>query len=521
MEKNLDYIPRLLYMLIRQSFPQPKLYDEEEKPIAGKEDIPKARTFSIEYKEAGAVLGVITINLSNSDGIKVSYPKALKDRTSNNNKILQFLKTLKNFAISNVLRFGVDILGDTKSHKTMNTFMNESKLYGTSKTSYQDLNGARIVIQHTAPVAENRTQHIHAIYIENNNGERFKYPKKYLNGARALAEHIRNGGTPYDQIGEHIIELAEELVQLRKFNSFVTRRAQLAENIGTTTQKVAERINEVRKQILSLQRPGYYKQFAESFTTKQKTTVPDYIIDEWTNKLTIKQFNEELKSAFPYIYNIIDENDIPVKNLSVDDFFEFAQKPVSSGIFSNNIQTKMAAVNELNELLAEPIQAGPDGINAIHSLKDIINDEEFLDSLESMGDLDVRSVIVDYILEKEPSLANVIQFNKDAVETEPEPVENEPPEPEPELDDDQEEPELDDDQEEPELDDDQEESELDDSQLAEWGRSRKRSSVSSLIRKKLNTNRRLKKSRRASMMECQEFDHIKMLVDRMNGKTGE
>ena len=69
--------------------------------------------------------------------------------------------------------------------------VSESNLYGTTKTSFQSVGEARLVIKHSAPVnptvAGGRTHRIESLFIENKAGERFKYPFKHLNGARAMA----------------------------------------------------------------------------------------------------------------------------------------------------------------------------------------------------------------------------------------------------------------------------------------------------------------------------------------------
>ena len=36
-------------------------------------------------------------------------------------------------------------------------------------------------------------------------------PMKHINGARAMARHVAEGGNPYDDFGKHIIVLSEEL----------------------------------------------------------------------------------------------------------------------------------------------------------------------------------------------------------------------------------------------------------------------------------------------------------------------
>ena len=61
----------------------------------------------------------------------------------------------------------------------------ESKMYGTTRTSYQNIGNARIAIRHSQPVnqelAAGRTQNVNALYIESKEGERFKYPYKHNN----------------------------------------------------------------------------------------------------------------------------------------------------------------------------------------------------------------------------------------------------------------------------------------------------------------------------------------------------
>ena len=99
--------------------------------------------------------------------------------------------------------------------------MTESTLYGTSRSSYQDIGTARVALKHSKAVntelASGRTQHVESIYIESSEGERFKYPFKHLNGARAMARHVAEGGKVYDDFGKHITGLSEELYKLIKY----------------------------------------------------------------------------------------------------------------------------------------------------------------------------------------------------------------------------------------------------------------------------------------------------------------
>jgi hypothetical protein len=354
--------------------------------------------------------------------------------------------------------------------------MMESKLFGTARVSYQDLGEARLIIKHNQPVntdlAAGRTMHIECIYIENAAGERFKYPTKSINGARALAEHIKHGGIPYDGIGKHIIGLSEELASLRKFKNYVGRQDQLSEAMGDITSKVMERIEVVKKEIHQLQRPTYYQQFAEAFEEQDVRVIPEDVMSDWVDRLTIRTFNEELKSVFPYIYKLVDSIELPVLEIGADELLSDAYNPNSvsaqhrreleahrrkqaekkaadgdenakkwlerdderkanmraeydrrmeresmmpeefeleeffSGmvseeenepnrLFSDDEPTQQKAVEDLNAIFKNgELDNGGDGLNAIQTLKGIIDDEELASQLKNIdSDLDVTAVI--------------------------------------------------------------------------------------------------------------------------------
>jgi hypothetical protein len=328
--------------------------------------------------------------------------------------------------------------------------MSESKLYGTSKTSYQQLGDAKLIVKHSAPVNfENpagRAQRIESIYIENAQGERFKYPFKHLNGARALATHVAHGGTPYDSIGGHVIGLSEELSNLRMFKQYVSRNPMVSEAMGSIHTKVMERIDAVKKEIHSLQSATRYTEFAENFHAIDAKEIPEDVMNDWIDRLTIRTFNEELKNVFPYIFKLIDEGDIPVKELSVEDLLgevtddetdtkegkeikEFAdyEKQLNHiigervDIFSGNEDSKREAVEKLNQLVAQPIPVGTDGSNAVESLSDIIDDDELTDVFKELADIDpehdVRDILKDYIKIKDEEngtdILTQIQFPAD------------------------------------------------------------------------------------------------------------
>ena len=347
MDNNLDKVAKDLYGKIQTRFPNIKIGDENAQVLSKKSDIPKARFFEFEYEEHGEPLGTIAVTLDMDDGIIIQVSGDLANNTSSSyHDAYSFIRSFRKFAKNRLLNFDVQNIGKSNLDKrdyqfqskpkniqqiipqntSQETAVMESKMFGTSRISYQDLGEARIVVKHNQvinpEISGSRSMHIESIYIENVDGERFKYPFKHLNGARALAEHIKHGGNPYDSIGKHITGLSEELNQLRKFKNYVGRQTQISEAMGSVTDKVLERIENVKKEINHLQRSSYYESFVETFKENSEQIIPEEIMNDWIDRLTVRTFNEELKAVFPFLYNIVETSELPVRELTADDLLD-------------------------------------------------------------------------------------------------------------------------------------------------------------------------------------------------------
>jgi len=331
---DLDTIGEDLFSKIRGRFPDVTIGDGDGTIT---NEPTKARFFDFDYKAGERNVGKISVSISEDDGLSVIYSK---DFMSNEDDLTQkewyeFLKELRQFARKRLLNFDVRDVNKSNLSKRDYKFlatnrsgddtMNESKLYGTARVSYQKVGEARIMIKHTENInqesATGRTQKIGKIYIESPEGERFKYPYKHLTGARAMARHVAEGGNAYDDFGKHIVGLSEEMAKLRKFKNYMGRSAVMAESLAGYTDIVKERIATVKKEIASLQKPAYYKEAFETFNPPVLEDVPSDVAENWIDELTIKQFNEELQDIFPYIYNLVKEG-TKAKELGPDDLVD-------------------------------------------------------------------------------------------------------------------------------------------------------------------------------------------------------
>jgi hypothetical protein len=442
MDKNLDLVAKELYPKI-SNYPNLSMTDLEGNDV-DVESVEGARKFNFEYEIKGKNLATVTISLNdnseNQDSFEVLISNDPVEGSSEYAKkmFLNFGREMREFAKQHMLTFNIHVATRSNQQRDIGeSIMSESKLFGTAKTSYQRIGEATLIIKHRDVVNQEnpagRAQRIESIYVENAQGERFMYPFRHLNGARAMAQHVAHGGNPYDSIGEYMVGLSEELNRLRMFKSYVERNDAISEAMGSITTKVMERIDQVKKQIQHLQRPTHYQEFAESFTKQETVEIPEDVMNDWIDRLTIRTFNEELKNVFPYIFKLVSEEDIPVKELTADDLVEETDEEVEEdsrelvipelaeyehylskltegeeeGIFAAENEEALA---ELNQLLSKPLPLGVDGTNISQSLEGLGFDKDFINGLKKMaGDdtgegMDARPFIKEYVKQKDAEL---------------------------------------------------------------------------------------------------------------------
>ena len=99
----------------------------------------------------------------------------------------------------------------------------------------------------------------------------------------------------------------------------MNRSSVMAEGLKEYMTVIDERIEEIKSTAQKLQKESGYKSVKETHSETVLEEVPEEITKNWIDELTIKQFNEELKDVFPYIYKLVSEK-TAIKNLSPEDF---------------------------------------------------------------------------------------------------------------------------------------------------------------------------------------------------------
>jgi len=312
--KGLDSISTSLFEKIRSRFPRVEMGDETGAPT---QDESQARFFDFDYVTGGDNKGAVSVSIKDADALKIYYSQGMLENVSEQEEDdwYAFLKEMRFFAKKHMMQFDTrDIAKSNLDKRDYNYLANknvqESAMYGTTKSSYEELDKTKLIVRHKKEInAEQtgaRTRHISSLFIENEAGERFKYPFAHLAGARAMARHVANGGLPHDEFGSHIIETSQNIAKLTAFKRFVGKKDFMNQTSSDIIEGAQLELDNLRNHVKKLQGQKYYSEYKENFQPIESTgdELGEDIVNDLTNAFTIPQFNEELKDMFPLLHSI-------------------------------------------------------------------------------------------------------------------------------------------------------------------------------------------------------------------------
>jgi hypothetical protein len=323
-----------LFNKIRSQFTNIRLGDENGAATA---DPSKAVFFEFEFTEDADTFGSVSISLADGENMKVYYNRDLVSKIDEDSRDewYAFLKELKDFAVEHQLRF--DVRDITKSNLTKQDYQNladtnktvntdemseeltritelagvNEGLTGSAKRSYENLDATKLIIRHTGKVDETvpgaRSRQIQSLYIENEDGERFKYPMTHLAGARAMMRHVANGGRPHDEFGEHIIKTSEDIAKLNSFSRFVSNKDQLNDNAGDIISQTKLKLENLREYMKNLSKQKHYEAHCKTFRKSEDQELDDDTVAKLREKFTMTNLDKRVEDAFPLINKVMAE----------------------------------------------------------------------------------------------------------------------------------------------------------------------------------------------------------------------
>jgi len=379
---------KLFDLLTSRDF-DPNMLDIRGKPAA---DPSEAEMFSFEFRaESGKDYGTIVILLGDDGELTVFCADNVGRTMENEDKQswFQFLEQLKDFSIRNHMSFGIKNINRLRYSMQGQAAIKEGLFEswsGNRTTSWLGpATEARLMVKHKRPLGENdaRFRYVESLYIETAEGERFKLPFTKLSGGRAMLEHVRQGGKPYDPRGQHIVGIVEELNVLSRF-----RRANHGQIFEGDTGQLVEETNtyyeNLQRVLKGLSAGSGYTNYFESWQPAE-ITEQDVVIEGLKNLFVTQSIDSRIEAALPLLARIQQQG----QAMKEANIFEAWANRLVEGTWS--VPDTPEKQNKLIELMQSELPVGADATNATEELYDLLGDDELFDQLHNLADRDANA----------------------------------------------------------------------------------------------------------------------------------
>ena len=429
---------QLFDLLISRDF-DPELLDVNGMPAS---DPSKADLFNFDFRaESGKDYGTVVILLGDDNNLEVYFGDNVGRTMEGQDKQdwFDFLEQLKPFAVKHFMSFSPKNINRLRYSMQGQAAIKEGLFESWTGTKTQSWNGkqteARLMIKHKKSLGETdaRFRYVESLFVETAEGERYKLPFTKLSGGRAMVEHVRNGGRPYDMRGQHIVQIVEELNILSRF-----RRANQGRLLEGDTAQLVEETNDyyetAQRTLKSLSTNRGYTAYFESWNPAE-ITEEEVVIEGLKHLFVTQSIDTRIEQALPLLARIQQQG----KAMKEANIFEAWAERLLEGTWQlPDTPEKQSA---LVELMSTEQPVGADATNITEQLYGLLGDDHLFDQLEELADrdanADARQVIFDRMqeLSNDPDVRRVIeQLNIDATaemnppEGTPADLSDEPPE---------------------------------------------------------------------------------------------
>ena len=417
---------QLYDLLVSRNF-DPELLDSSGRPS---ENPSETEVFSFDFQtESGNDYGTVVIMLGTDNDMEIYFGDNIGRgmEVDDKKEWFDFLYQLRMFAKRNLMTFGLKNLNRLRYSMQGQAAIKEGLFeswQGKKDVSWNaGSNESRLMIKHKRALGEDeaRYRYVESLFIETAEGERYKLPFRNLTGGRAMLEHVRQGGRPYDVRGQHIAQIVNELAVLSRF-----RRANAGRLLEGDTAVLVEQTNayyeSARRTLKSLSTKTGYHAYFESWTPTD-ITEEEMVIEGLKHLFVTQSIDHRIEEALPILARIQQQgNDMKEANI-----FEAWANQLMEGTWATPDTPEKRA--QLVQLMSKEFPVGPDATNATEQLYDLVGDDVLFDRLETLAtrdaDADARQIIYDRMQElaNDPNIrAAMDEFTVDA-DTTAEPAE--------------------------------------------------------------------------------------------------
>jgi hypothetical protein len=260
---------------------------------------------------------------------------------------------------------------------------------------------------------EARFRCIESLFIETADGERYKLPFRNLTAGKAMLEHVRAGGRPYDDRGQHIAEMVTELNVLSRFRRANTGKL-LEGDTAVLVEKTTAYYETLRHTLKSLTTRGGYGRYFETWNPVELTE-ESAVIDGLKHLFVTQSIDQRIEDALPLIARIQQQENA----MKETEIFEAWAEQLTEGTWQTPDTPEKQ--QRLIKLLSTDLPVGADATNATEQLYDLLGDDELFDQLQALADsdanADARQIILNRMqeLDQDPDVMKVItSLNIDA-----------------------------------------------------------------------------------------------------------
>jgi hypothetical protein len=356
MPKNQDSLNNSLFAFLQSRGYDPVLYDSSGKEMPVPEE---AEVFQFNFVKDDVDYGKVTLTIDGLRQLIVYYGKDVenspKSGDTDSESWHQLLKKLSLFAHNNQLSFDTRYMDRLKYDmaKRAHTKKLDEGYYpmGKSKSYSDNIPECKIIIQHNRPIeeGEQRYRNVAKIFIENAQGERFLAPTTKPGLARVYARHIAEGGTPYDERGQHITSLCEEYSKMAGFVR-ATRSKQFNESVQRLVTEGVNHYQNLRETLHKLAGKKGYNNYFESWTP---SLMEDEVSEDLSEMFKSSSLDPRIESVMPILGKLKKNIGEDVKMTEVAELEEWASDLIGSQLQEDDL-------DENNTLFDKNVEADYD-----------------------------------------------------------------------------------------------------------------------------------------------------------------
>ena len=391
---------QLYDLLVSRNF-DPELLDSSGRPSQDPSD---TEIFSFDFQtESGNDYGTVVVMLGDNNDMEIYFGDNIGRgmEVDDKKEWFDFLYQLRMFAKRNLMTFGLKNLNRLRYSMQGQAAIKEGLFESWNGKKDVSWNAgateSRLMIKHKRVLGEDeaRFRCVESLFIETAEGERYKLPFKNLTGGKAMLEHVRNGGRPYDVRGQHIAEMVTELNVLSRF-----RRANHGRIFEGDTAALVEQTNAyyetARRTLKSLSTKSGYNTYFETWDPEQ-VTEEEMVIEGLKHLFITQTLDQRIEEALPILARI-QQQGTEMKEANI---FEAWARQLVEGTWATPDTPEKRAT--LAQLMSAEFPVGPDATNATEQLYDIMGDDVLFDRLETLStqdaDADARQIIYDRMQE--------------------------------------------------------------------------------------------------------------------------